>query len=55
VLAHIAESAGELGEALTVGGIALPLHRQMHRLEELGPGEQGDAGFAKDVHGMNLE
>ena len=51
VLAHVAEPAGELGEALAVGGLALPLHRQVRRLEELGPGEEGDAGLAEDVHG----
>jgi hypothetical protein len=51
VLAHVAEPTGELREALPIGGFALPLHRQMRRLEELGPGEERDARLADDVHG----
>ncbi len=51
VLAHVADPAGELGEALSGGGAALPLHPQVLGLEELGPGDQGDARGAEDFHG----
>ena len=51
VLAHVAEPPGELGDPLAVARLALPLDRQVRRLEELGPGDEGDAGLAKDVHG----
>ena len=50
VLAHVAEPTSELGDPLAVAGFALPLDRQVRRLEELGPGDQGDAGRAKDFH-----
>src|SRR5438034_204053 len=50
VLAHVADPAGELGEALSGGGAALPLHPEVLRLEELGPGDQGDARGAEDFH-----
>jgi hypothetical protein len=51
VLAHVAEPAGELGDPLAIGRVALPLDRQVGRLQELGPGYQGDPGSSDDVHG----
>ena len=51
VLAHVAEPPGELGDPLAVAGFPLPLHLQVGRLEELGPGDEGDAGLAENVHG----
>jgi hypothetical protein len=51
VLAHVAQAAGELGDALAVGRLPFPSHRQVGRLEELGTADEGDAGLAKDVHG----
>ena len=55
VLAHVAEPAGELGDALAVARLALPLDRQVGRLEELGAGDEGDAGLAEDFHGNRRE
>src|SRR5439155_4585918 len=50
VLAHVADPAGELGEALSGGGAALPLHPEVLGLQELGPGDQRDARGAEDFH-----
>src|SRR3989440_3589800 len=51
VLAHVADPAGEFGEALAGGGGALPLHPQVLGLEELRSGDQRDARSAEDFHG----
>jgi hypothetical protein len=51
VLAHVAETPGKLGDPLAITGLALPLDRQVGGLQELGPGYQGDAWLAEDIHG----
>ena len=55
VLAHVAQPPGELGDALAVARLALPLDRQVAGLDELRPGNEGDAGLAEDVHGGRLK
>src|SRR5256886_12496268 len=54
VLAHVADPAGELGEALSGGGATLPLHPKVLGFEELGPGDERDARGAEDFHKSEL-
>src|SRR5690242_712364 len=48
-LAHIAEPSRKLGEPLTIGVLAHPLHWQMRRLEELRTGNEGDLRLEIDL------
>src|SRR5207247_7979754 len=50
VLAHVAQPSRVLGEALARRGVAEPADFEMLGLEELGPGDQRDAGFAENFH-----
>src|SRR5213083_679054 len=50
VLAHVADPAGELGEALSGGGATLPLHPEVLGFQELRPGDERDARGAEDFH-----
>ncbi len=50
MLAHIAEPSGIFGDPLSVARFAFPFDRQMGRLEELGPGDQGDARGTDYLH-----
>src|SRR2546427_2296570 len=50
VLAHVAEAARVLGQPLAGGRLPSPLDAEVLGLEELGAGEQGDAGRSEDFH-----
>src|ERR1051325_4120309 len=50
MLAHVAQPARVFGELLAVARFALPLHRQMRRLDELRAGEQRDVGDSEYFH-----
>src|SRR5439155_1109965 len=50
VLAHVAEAARVLGQPLAGGRLPSPLDPEVLGLEELGAGEQRDAGRAEDFH-----
>src|SRR4029079_13536740 len=51
MLAHVAKAPGELRDPFAIAGFTLPLDRQMGRLQELGTGDERDAGLSDDLHG----
>src|SRR3954465_5923616 len=51
VLAHVAQPSRVLRQALAVARFAFPFHREVRGFDELGAGQQRDAGGAEDFHG----
>src|SRR5688572_14089251 len=54
-LAHIAQAAGKLGEALATSSLTEPGDRQVRGFGEVGTREDGDPRFVEEFHGAETK